>query len=144
MTEFNSQNGHVILIGANSPRLAASDRSGFEARRKLIESGATAEEIVAKTFEFTKGAFSPHSREHNPGAVEKLRQEHLKNDPQSYLEMLQAQLDETALDLPKLTKVIQMLWIPQTHVGINVVAQRCGGVTAQMLVRKEEDALSVL
>lgn len=95
---------HVILIGASSPRLAASDRSGFEARRKLIESGATAEEIVAKTFEFTKGAFSPHSREHNPGAVEKLRQEHLKNDPQSYLEMLQAQLDRPELG-PRLGEI---------------------------------------
>ena len=83
----------LILIGANSPRLAPSDRSGFDNRRKLIESGAKAEEIVEKTFEFTRMAFSAYSREHNPYAVEKIRQEHLHNNPQSYLQMLEANKD---------------------------------------------------
>jgi pimeloyl-ACP methyl ester carboxylesterase len=81
---------HLTIIGAMSPRLERSDRSGFQRRRELIERGATAEEIVAETFEFTKKAFSPHSLEHNPKAVDALRQEHLRNNPRSYLEMLDA------------------------------------------------------
>lgn len=77
----------LVLIGAVSPRLErAIDPSGFEKRRKLIESGATAEQIVAETFEFTKGAFSPDSIEHRPHAVEAIRREHLRNDPKEYLE----------------------------------------------------------
>ena len=80
----------LVIIGAMSPRLEVSDRSGFERRRALIERGATPAEIVAETFEFTKKAFSPYSLEHKPHAVEALRQEHLRNNPRHYLEMLQA------------------------------------------------------
>ncbi len=82
---------HLVIIGATSPRIAIpTDRSGFQRRRELIEKGATPEQIVAETFEFTKKAFSPYSIAHRPDAVEALRQEHLHNDPRSYLEMLQA------------------------------------------------------
>lgn len=81
---------HLVVIGAMSPRLESSDRSGFQRRRELIERGATPEEIVAATFEFTKKAFSPHSIQHKPQAVEALRQEHLRNNPAYYLEMLRA------------------------------------------------------
>jgi len=81
---------HLVLIGAMSPRLESSDRSGFQRRRELIEKGATPEEIVAATFEFTKKAFSPYTIQHKPQAVEALRQEHLRNNPAYYLEMLQA------------------------------------------------------
>jgi len=81
---------HLVLIGAMSPRMPSSDRSGFQRRRELIERGATAEEIVKETFEFTKKAFSPYSLEHKPQAVEALRQEHLRNNPAHYLEMLRA------------------------------------------------------
>jgi pimeloyl-ACP methyl ester carboxylesterase len=81
---------HLIIIGAMSPRLERSDRSGFQRRRELIEKGATPEQIVAETFEFTRQAFSPYTIEHHPQAVEALRQEHLRNDPRSYLEMLEA------------------------------------------------------
>ena len=95
---------HLILIGASSPRLTPSDRSGFNNRRELIESGATAEEIVEKTFEFTKNAFSAYSREHNPRAVEKIRQEHLSNNPQSYLQMLDAQANKPPLG-PRLGEI---------------------------------------
>lgn len=84
---------HMVTIGTSSPRLERSDRSGFDRRRKLIEGGANAEQIVAETFEFTKKAFSPHSLEHNPAAVESLRQEHLRNNPQAYLEMIIANED---------------------------------------------------
>jgi pimeloyl-ACP methyl ester carboxylesterase len=81
---------HLILIGAMSPRMSSSDRSGFERRRQLIERGATPEEIVKETFEFTKKAFSPTTLTRKPQAVEALRQEHLRNNPVSYLEMLKA------------------------------------------------------
>lgn len=84
----------LILIGAASPLRPPSDRSGFDTRLKLIESGAQPEEIVEKTFEFTKGAFSPYTLTHNPRAVEKLRQEHLHNDPTSYAEMVRANRDQ--------------------------------------------------
>jgi len=81
---------HLVLIGAMSPRLPSSDRSGFQRRRELIERGASAEEIVKETFEFTKRAFSPATLANKPEAVEALRQEHLRNNPAHYLEMLEA------------------------------------------------------
>jgi len=81
---------HLILIGAMSPRMPSSDRSGFQRRRDLIERGATPEEIVKETFEFTKRAFSPTTLTRKPQAVESLRQEHLRNNPRYYLEMLEA------------------------------------------------------
>lgn len=81
---------HLVIMGAASPRLERSDRSGFERRRQLIESGAKPEQIVAETFEFTRKAFSPDSIARKPHAVEAIRQEHLRNNPQSYLEMLDA------------------------------------------------------
>jgi pimeloyl-ACP methyl ester carboxylesterase len=84
---------HLILMGSSNPRMPSSDRSGFQRRRELIEKGATPEEIVAATFEFTKKAFSPFSIENNPQAVEALRQEHLHNNPRYYLEMLEANED---------------------------------------------------
>ena len=87
---YPSRVSHLICMGSASPRLERTDRSGFERRRALIERGATPEEIVAETFEFTKKAFSPHSVEHNPQAVEAIRQEHLRNDPHAYLEMILA------------------------------------------------------
>lgn len=89
---------HLVMIGAISPRLERSmDRSGFERRRKLIEDGATAEQIVAETFEFTKGAFSPNSIQNKPHAVEAIRQEHLRNNPKDYLEMLLANMTQPEL-----------------------------------------------
>ena len=89
--EYPQRVSHLILIGAGGgPGVAQGDRSGFEERRKLLESGANAEEIVAKTFEFTRKSFSRYSQEHNPRAIEMVRNEHLSNDPKSYLEMLQA------------------------------------------------------
>jgi pimeloyl-ACP methyl ester carboxylesterase len=87
----------LVLIGTSNPRLPSSDRSGFQRRRELIERGATAEQIVTETFEFTKRAFSPFSLEHNSAAVEALRQEHLRNNPRYYLEMLQANEQRPAI-----------------------------------------------
>src|SRR5262249_34083969 len=56
---------HLILLGASSPLIRPTDRSGFEARRRLLQSGASAEEIVAKTFAFTCKAFGPYSMNEN-------------------------------------------------------------------------------
>ena len=77
----------LILIGTPSP-LRPLDRSGFDRRQKMAESGASIEEIVEETFEFTKNAFSPHTLKNNPNAVEKIRQALLRNEPSDYSEMV--------------------------------------------------------
>ena len=59
---------------------------------------------MEKTFAFTKNAFSAYSREHNPRAVEKIKQEHLHNNPKSYLQMLEAQMDRPQLG-PRLGEI---------------------------------------
>jgi pimeloyl-ACP methyl ester carboxylesterase len=83
---------HLILIGSGSPLPTSTpmDRSGFETRRKLAEEGASIEEIVEKTFEFSKGAYSPHVVQNKPEALEKLRQTLLRNDPKSYADVIKA------------------------------------------------------
>ena len=83
---------HLILIGSGSPLPTATpmDRSGFEARRRLAEEGASIEEIVEKTFEFSKGAYSPYVVQNKPEALEKLRQTILRNDPKSYADVIKA------------------------------------------------------
>lgn len=103
----------LILIGASSPLVPVTDRSGFDLRLTLIEAGAQPPEIVEKTFEFTKNAFSPHSREHNPQAVEKVRQEHLHNDPKSYAEMVQANRVQPKLSEADLGRIEQPMLILQ-------------------------------
>jgi len=82
----------LVLLGSASPLPTATpmDRSGFETRRKLAEAGATIEEIVEKTFEFSKGAYSPYVVKNKPEAVEKLRQTLLRNDPKSYADVIKA------------------------------------------------------
>ena len=95
---------NLILIGAGSgPGVPRGDRSGFDERRRLIEGGAKAEEIVAKTFEFTKKSFSRYTLEHNHRAVEMVRNEHLSNDPQSYLEMVKADRPDVSSRLGEIT-----------------------------------------
>ncbi len=46
--EYPRRVSQLVIIGAMSPRLEVSDRSGFEQRRALIERGATPAEIVAR------------------------------------------------------------------------------------------------
>lgn len=94
----------LILIGSGSPLPTATprDRSGFETRRKLAEAGASIEEIVEKTFEFSKGAYSPSVVKNKPEAVEKLRQTLLRNDPKSYADVIKAKRSDFG---PKLGEI---------------------------------------
>ena len=89
---YPDMTSHLVLIGSGSPFPTATpmDRSGFETRRRLAEGGASIEEIVEKTFEFSLGAYSPYSVQHKPDAVEKLRQTLLRNDPKSYADVIKA------------------------------------------------------
>ena len=59
-------------------------------RQRLAEEGALIEEIVEKTFEFSKSAYSPYSVQNKPEAVEKLRQTLLRNDPKSYADVIKS------------------------------------------------------
>ena len=80
---------HLILYGAGSPLQAPTDRSGFDERRRLSESGASGEEIMAKTYDFSKNAFSPHSLKENPQAVAKLREDLALYYDKSYTEIFE-------------------------------------------------------
>jgi 3-oxoadipate enol-lactonase len=80
----------LILIGVASPKRVPTDRSGFDTRLRLAQEGATADEIVRQTFDFTRRAFSPYTEANNPTAIDKVRAEHLSNDPKSYAEMVLA------------------------------------------------------
>lgn len=98
---------HLILIGTPSPLRQLTDRSGFDERVRLAESGASIEEIVDKTFEFSKNAFSPYTLQNKPQAVEKMRQTLLRNDPKSYVEIV-----KTMKDLPKLAPKLGSIKCP--------------------------------
>jgi pimeloyl-ACP methyl ester carboxylesterase len=95
---------HAILIGASSPRLASTDRSGFSERQRLSDSGAPIEEVVEKTFEFTKAAHSPWIVQNKPERVERMRQTLLRNDPSSYAEMVKANQNAPAIG-PKIGSI---------------------------------------
>ena len=53
----------LLLMGSRSPLPSSSlgDRSGFAVRLKMAAEGASIEEIVDATFEFSLGAYSPHT-----------------------------------------------------------------------------------
>jgi len=90
---------HIVMIGPGAgPGIASSDRSGFEARRKLILGGATQEEIVEKTFDFTIKSLSADTQKNKPEVIARIRKEHLSNNPLSYLEMIDASETRTSLD----------------------------------------------
>ena len=82
----------LLFMGSRSPlpSSALGDRSGFAVRLKMAAEGASIEEIVDATFEFSLGAYSPYSVENKPEAVEKLRRSLLRNDPRSYAELIGA------------------------------------------------------
>ena len=65
---------HLILIGAGSPLMPRTDRSGFDRRREMKEAGASGEEIMDETFEFTMKAFSPESLKERPAGVQRVKE----------------------------------------------------------------------
>lgn len=89
---------HLIPMGAPGSHTGVWDRKGFEDRMALVESGIAMKEIVEKTFEFTKVTFSKYSLEHNPTAVEKVRQMLSRNRPTDYAEMLRCREDPAILE----------------------------------------------
>jgi pimeloyl-ACP methyl ester carboxylesterase len=95
---------HIITIGSPGPVQVVQDKSGFEARQRMADAGATVHEIVDATFDFTKAAFSRWSRDHNPAAVEMMRQTLLRNDARNYGEMVDA-LDGLSAFGPRLGAV---------------------------------------
>lgn len=95
---------HLIPIGAPGPQQVVQDTSGFDARQKMADAGATVEEIVNATFDFTKAAFSRWSLKYNLPAVEMMRQTLLRNDARNYAEMVDA-LDGLSAFGPRLSAV---------------------------------------
>ena len=51
-----------------------TDRSGFDRRREMKEAGASGEEIMDETFEFTMKAFSPESLKERPAGVQRVKE----------------------------------------------------------------------
>ena len=102
--EYPDRCSAVIPIGAPGPDKVVQDKSGFEARQRLADSGATTEEIIDATFDFTKAAFSQWSRDENPRAVQRIRDMLLRNSAGDYSEMVNA-LDELADYGPKLSRL---------------------------------------
>ena len=94
----------VVAIGSPGPDKVVQDKSGFERRQKLAEGGATVEEIVDATFDFTMAAMSQWTRDHNPTAIGKVREMLLRNDPGDYAEMVDA-LDGLSGYGPKLARL---------------------------------------
>lgn len=96
----------LALIGAWSTARPATDRSGFLARQRLADSGASIAEIVDKTFDFTKTAMSP-STTSDPAKLEKIRQMLMRSNPKYYSEWVDAngrrpQLALQDIDVPTL------------------------------------------
>ena len=87
---YPSRVSHLIAIGSPGPDKVVQDTSGFLARQRMADAGATVEQIVDATFDFTKSAFSKWSLEHNPAAVERMRATLLRNDARNYAEMVSA------------------------------------------------------
>lgn len=74
----------------------------FQERLKMIDAGATAAEVVDKTFDLTRASgFSPATLVSNPHAVEKVRQEHLANDPKAYAEAIRGHFALNSVPLAK-------------------------------------------
>ena len=80
---------HLILIGTPGPTVVLN-LSGFRERTRLVRNGATMQEVIEKTFEFTKSSMSPYTIENNSSAVEKAKQALLRNSPSNYAEMVEA------------------------------------------------------
>ena len=96
----------LILLGSLSP-LANSDFAGWRLRARLASDGVTVQEMVEQTFESTKMTLSPHTREKNPAAVEKVRQTLLRNQPLTYIELVDAMKE-----IPSLKPALDVIRAP--------------------------------
>ena len=94
----------VIPVGCRGPHREERDLSGFQKRMELAESGASAEDMIAATFDFTKKAFSQWTRDHHPQGVQKIRDMLVRNNPGNYAEMVHA-LDGASDFGPKLPRL---------------------------------------
>jgi len=81
---------HLVIIGSASPRVALSNRGGFDERLRLAQAGFPIEEIIARTFEFTASALSPVVRRQDPRAEQLTRALLLRNRPEWYGEAVEA------------------------------------------------------
>ena len=102
--EYPDRASTVIAIGCRGPHPVERDLSGFLRRKELAEGGATPEEIVAETFEFTRAAFSRWSREENPHGVQRIRDMLVRNTGTDYAEMVDA-IDGASDFAPKLPRL---------------------------------------
>ena len=100
----------VIPIGCRGPVPVPRDMSGFERRKQLAERGATPEEIIAETFEFTRAAFSRWSREEHPHGVQRIRDMLVRNSGDDYAEMVDA-IDGASDFGPKLPRLTARAFI---------------------------------
>ena len=80
---------HIVLFGAASPLVPVTDRSGFDKRRSMSEAGASGEQIVVETFDFSKKSFSEYSVKQNPEAMKKLREDLALYYDKPYKEILE-------------------------------------------------------
>ena len=79
----------LVLIGCPGLTIV-TDRSGFEERMRLARSGLPMQDVIERTFEFTKSSMSPNTIKNNPRAVEKAKQALSRNSPSNYAEMVEA------------------------------------------------------
>jgi pimeloyl-ACP methyl ester carboxylesterase len=68
----------LALMGAPHPDRPI-DRAYFHRRLAMVQAGASAQDIVAQTFDTVLRMFSPWTLAHRPEAVEQVRQEQLGN-----------------------------------------------------------------
>ena len=80
----------LVAIGTVGPENKPRDMSGFKARKRLADNGASAREMVDATFDFTLKAFSEWSRQQNPRSIDKVREMLIRNNPSDYAETVAA------------------------------------------------------
>lgn len=108
--EHPDRTGIVIPIGCRGPHREERDLSGFQKRMELAQSGASAQEMIDATFDFTKKAFSQWTRDHHPQGVQKIRDMLVRNNPRHYAQMVHA-LDGASDFGPKLSRLCADVFI---------------------------------
>jgi pimeloyl-ACP methyl ester carboxylesterase len=82
----------IAMIGSPGPTRQPG-MSGIRARENLIGAGASADEIVEETFEFTRSAFSPAALERDPQVADRLKLALKRNFRRNYAELMLAFAD---------------------------------------------------